>query len=63
MLHSTLAPEHSITAYNAAAPSHGLALALLWWPVALVLALGYFAVILRNDRGKVMAAEGAQESN
>jgi cytochrome bd ubiquinol oxidase subunit II len=53
VLHSTLAPEHSMTAYNGAAPAHGLLLALIWWPLAFVLALTYGAVIMRNYRGKV----------
>ena len=53
MLHSTLAPEHSMTAYNGAAPAHGLVMALIWWPLAFVLALTYFTVVMRNYRGKV----------
>ena len=60
MLHSTLAPEHSMTAYDGAAPAHGLALALIWWPVALVLALTYFTVVMRKYRGKVRPAEDTQ---
>jgi cytochrome bd ubiquinol oxidase subunit II len=60
MLYSTLAPERSITAYGGAAPAHGLALALVWWPVSLVLALTYFAVIMRNYRGKVRLADETQ---
>ncbi len=57
MLHSTLAPEHSMTAYSGAGPAHGLALALMWWPVALVLALAYLTVLMRTHRGKVTPAE------
>ena len=57
MLHSTLAPEHSMTAYNGAAPAHGLALALIWWPVAFLLAFTYFIVIMREYRGKVSLSE------
>ncbi len=60
MLLSTLAPEHSMTAYNGAAPAHGLAVALVWWPVAFVLALTYFTVVTRNYRGKVRPAEDTQ---
>jgi cytochrome d ubiquinol oxidase subunit II len=60
MLLSTLAPEHSITAYNGAAAARGLAMALVWWPVALVLAGAYFTVLLRNYRGKVRPAEDTQ---
>ena len=55
MLHSTLAPEHSLTAQNGAAPAHGLAVALIWWPVSVVLALTYFGVIIRGHRDKVTA--------
>jgi cytochrome d ubiquinol oxidase subunit II len=60
MLHSTLAPEHSMTAYNGAAPAHGLAMALIWWPVALLLALTYLIVIMREHRGKVRPTDDPQ---
>jgi len=60
MLHSTIGPEHSMTAYNGAAPAHGLALALIWWPVAFVLAFTYLIVILREYRGKVRPTEDTQ---
>jgi cytochrome d ubiquinol oxidase subunit II len=57
MLHSTLAPEHSLTVYNGATAERGLVIALIWWPVAFVLALTYFVIIIRNFRGKVRLAE------
>ena len=60
MLHSTLAPEHSMTAYNGAAPAYGLTMALIWWPVAFVLAITYLIVILREYRGKVRPTEDTQ---
>jgi cytochrome d ubiquinol oxidase subunit II len=60
MLHSTLAAEHSMTAYTGAAPAHGLALALIWWPVAFALALTYFTLVMRQYRGKVRPAEDTQ---
>ena len=60
MLHSTLAPEHSMTAYNGAAPAHGLALALIWWPVAFLLAFTYLIVVMREYRGKVRPTEDTQ---
>jgi cytochrome bd ubiquinol oxidase subunit II len=60
MLHSTLAPEHSMTAYNGAAPAHGLAMALIWWPVAFLLALTYLSVIMREYSGKVRPTEDTQ---
>lgn len=60
MLFSTLAPEHSMTAYNGAAPAHGLAVALIWWPMAFLLAVTYLVVILREYRGKVRPTEDTQ---
>ena len=56
MLRSTIAREHSLTAYDGASPANGLAVALLWWPAAFVLALTYFTVVMRQFPGKVGAA-------
>jgi cytochrome d ubiquinol oxidase subunit II len=53
MLHSTLGSEYSLTAYNSAASRESLAVAAIWWPIALVLAVGYFLFTLRHFRGKV----------
>jgi cytochrome d ubiquinol oxidase subunit II len=60
MLHSTLAPEYSLTAYTGAVAGRGLWLALVWWPIALVLALTYLVVILKSYAGKVRLAEDTQ---
>ena len=57
MLHSTLAPEDSLTAYGGAATGHGLAIALVWWPVALALSISYFLFIHRHYEGKVGTAD------
>ena len=48
MLPSTLAPEHALTAYGGATATRGLTLALFWWPLAFVLAIGYALVVLRH---------------
>jgi cytochrome d ubiquinol oxidase subunit II len=55
MLHSTLASEHALTAYHGATAPHGLAVALVWCPIALLLAFTYLVVILRSFGGKVDA--------
>jgi cytochrome d ubiquinol oxidase subunit II len=60
ILHSTIAPEHSMTAYQAATSSRGLSVALIWWPVAAGLAITYFIVIMRKYRGKVALTEDTQ---
>lgn len=53
MLYSTLAPENSLTAYAVASSPGSLFMASIWWPVAFVMAAGYFIFISRHYRGKV----------
>ncbi len=53
MLHSTLAPENSLTAYAVAANPLALLLASMWWPVGLALTTCYFIFISRRYGGKV----------
>jgi cytochrome d ubiquinol oxidase subunit II len=60
ILHSTLAPHFSMTAEAAASNPKSLALALIWWPVAFLLAMVYFAFIARQYRGKVRPSQDNQ---
>lgn len=61
LLRSTLAPEYSLSAYNTAAGRHGLAVALIWWPIALLFAVGYFFFIFPYYyKGKVSLATDSQ---
>jgi cytochrome d ubiquinol oxidase subunit II len=53
MLHSTLAPENSLTASAVAAGPNSLFLASIWWPVGFILAICYFVFISRRYVGKV----------
>jgi cytochrome d ubiquinol oxidase subunit II len=53
MLHSTLAPEDSLTAYNVAAGAKSLLLASMWWPAGFILATIYFVFISQRYAGKV----------
>ena len=46
-------PARSLTIYNASAGHHGLSVALMWWSVGMILALGYFFFVYRMFRGKV----------
>jgi cytochrome d ubiquinol oxidase subunit II len=48
MLRSTISPEYSLSAYKAAADGHGLVIGLVWWPLAMLLSLGYFWFIYQN---------------
>jgi cytochrome bd ubiquinol oxidase subunit II len=45
--------ERSLSAYQSAAAGHGLVVALVWWPVALILSIIYFLFIYRYYAGKV----------
>jgi cytochrome d ubiquinol oxidase subunit II len=53
LLHSTLDPHQSVSAYQAAAPHHGLVIALLWWLIAAPLALTWHVLASRGFRGRV----------
>lgn len=46
----------SLTALNSASGPESLRAGLWWWPVGLVLAIGYTAVVFRLHRGKAQAA-------
>jgi cytochrome d ubiquinol oxidase subunit II len=52
LLRSTLAPEFSLTAEQAASNPAGLRLALLWWPIAFALSFLYMGFIARAWRSQ-----------
>jgi cytochrome bd ubiquinol oxidase subunit II len=60
MLHSTLATENSLSAYEVACSPSTLRLAGLWWPVGFALAIFYFIFISRRYAGKVSVQRDAQ---
>jgi cytochrome d ubiquinol oxidase subunit II len=53
VLHSTLAPENSLSAYDVAAGANSLAYAAIWWPIAFALAAAYFVFVSRRYAGKI----------
>ena len=53
ILHSTLVPENSLSAYDVAAGAKSLAYAAIWWPIAFALAAAYFVFVSRRYAGKV----------
>jgi cytochrome bd ubiquinol oxidase subunit II len=61
MLHSTIAPEYSITAVNGSSDAGSLRAAAYWWPVAFGLALGYFIFIGRYYKGRVRTSLDTQQ--
>jgi cytochrome d ubiquinol oxidase subunit II len=60
MLHSTIAPEYSVTALNGSSDASSLRAAAYWWPVAFALALVYFSFIGRHYRGRVQLSKDTQ---
>jgi cytochrome d ubiquinol oxidase subunit II len=48
-------PANSLTIYNTASASHGLAFGLIWWGFGMTLAIIYFVIVYRMFRGKVSA--------
>jgi cytochrome d ubiquinol oxidase subunit II len=61
VLHSTLAPENSLTAYDVAAGPKSLAYAAVWWPIAFALSAVYFVFVSRRYTGKVSVRRDNQE--
>jgi cytochrome bd ubiquinol oxidase subunit II len=53
VLHSTLAPEDSLTAYDVAAGPKSLAYAAVWWPFGFALSAAYFVFVSRRYAGRV----------
>jgi cytochrome d ubiquinol oxidase subunit II len=59
ILASTLGADHDLTVATASSAPHGLALGLVWWSTAMVLALLYFMNLFRATRGKADVEAGA----
>lgn len=58
LLVSSLDPAHNLHVYNAAAGGLGLRIGLIWWSVAILLAIGYFTYLFRSFLGKVTPSDG-----
>jgi cytochrome d ubiquinol oxidase subunit II len=52
MLHSTLAPANSLSAFDVASDHTALMLASIWWPIGCVLAITYFVFTSRRNAGR-----------
>lgn len=46
-------PQHSLTIMNSKAGNYGLTVGLIWWPIGIIIALGYFTFLFRTFKGKV----------
>src|SRR5262249_60221534 len=60
VLHSTLAPENSLSAYDVAAGPNSLAYAAIWWPIGFALAAAYFVFVSRRYAGRVSVQRDTQ---
>ena len=52
-----LDPAYSLTVHNAKAGAYGLSVGLIWWPIGIIIALGYFTFLFRTFKGKVAVEE------
>ena len=52
-----LDPANHLTVYNAKAGEYGLAVGLIWWTIAMIIALGYYTFLFRTFRGKVSVGD------
>jgi cytochrome d ubiquinol oxidase subunit II len=52
-----LDPQYSLTIHNAKAGDYGLSVGLIWWPIGIIIALGYFTFLFRTFKGKITAEE------
>ncbi len=62
LLHSTLDPAHTLSAYNAASRHQSLVIGLVWFAVALPLAGLWHVLATRSFRGKVTTEEATSVS-
>lgn len=53
-----LDPQHSLTIHNAKAGEYGLSVGLIWWPIGIAIAIGYFVFLFRVFKGKVQVGGG-----
>jgi cytochrome d ubiquinol oxidase subunit II len=56
ILPSTIDAQYSLDVVKGANDAHGLAIGLVWWIPAILLALGYFTYLFRSFRGKATAS-------
>jgi cytochrome d ubiquinol oxidase subunit II len=54
LLQSTLDPQQSVSAYQAAASHHSLVIAFRWWLIAAPLALTWHVLASRSFRGRIV---------
>jgi len=55
--------QYSLTIDNAATGAHGMAIGLVWWTLAIILAIGYFVLAYRMFRGKVDLGETGEHGS
>ena len=60
ILHSTLRPEYSVTAYNGSSDPSSLRAAAYWWPIAFAFAIVYFGFIGKYYAGRVQISKDTQ---
>jgi cytochrome d ubiquinol oxidase subunit II len=60
MLRAIDVPARSLTADNAVSSNAGLTAGLWWWLIGFPIAIAYFVILMRYNRGKVTAARDGE---
>jgi cytochrome d ubiquinol oxidase subunit II len=63
LLPSAIDPRFSLNAHSSASGAHGLAVGIVWWTAAMLLAAAYFTYLFRSLRGKIAPAELTSENH
>jgi cytochrome d ubiquinol oxidase subunit II len=58
LLLSTIDPAYTVNVHNAVAGEMSLRVGLIWWMLAILLAIGYFSYVFYLFRGKVQVEDG-----
>ena len=58
LLRSTINPAYTLDMTNASSGALSLQVGLVWWIIAIVIAIGYFVYLFRTFKGKVTVVEG-----
>jgi cytochrome d ubiquinol oxidase subunit II len=53
VLPASTGEQYSLTIYNASAGQYGLGVGLIWWSIAIVIAITYFVILYRAFGGKI----------
>ena len=58
VLPASTGPQYSLTIFNTVTGSYAMHVAIVWWAIGIVIAIGYFVFLFKMFKGKVSEAGG-----